>query len=89
MDVFYKFIHTCMSTANEVVNFAARQGVLSIAVGLYEGIGRNVQYLYERYNVCRLDICQHNPSSFSVNVSNLMEFILISICACEHNVSLN
>jgi len=68
-----------MSSANEVINV-----VLFICVRLC--VGRNVQFLCERHNVRRLDICQHNPSTFSVN---LLQNILISICACEHDVYLN
>jgi len=36
-------------------------------------IGQNVQFLCERYTVCRLDICQNNPSSFSALVSKFNE----------------
>ena len=32
-----------------------------------------MQFLCEQYNVCRLDIYQHNPSNFSATVSTCNE----------------
>ena len=67
----YKFLHTCMRSANEVVNFVARCAVRYSGVNHVQG--EMCSFLRERCKVCRLDICQHNPSNFSAFTSKLSE----------------
>jgi len=43
-----------MNSANEMVNFVATV----LHSGIKSCLGRNVQFLCERYNVSTLDICQ-------------------------------
>ena len=51
---FYNFVHACVNSMNEVVNFVTRQGMFFS--GMQSRIGRNVQFLCERYGVCRQDL---------------------------------
>ena len=60
---FYNFIYTCTNSQNELVNYVARHGILYS--GMQSCIGRNVQFLCERYKVCKLDILKYSPARFA------------------------
>ena len=59
----YNFIHACMSSTNEVVNFVAKHGAFHSRILSFTG--RNVQYLCERYDMNSHDFLNYSPSDIS------------------------
>ena len=74
---FYNFIHACVNSVNGLLKYVVRQGVLFS--GMKSCIGRNVQFLSERYQVCIPDMLTHNLAQSNItricqrNVENGMD----------------
>jgi len=56
----FRPIHACMSSTNEVVNFVAKHGAFRSRMP--SCVGRNVQYLCERYDMNSHDFLNYSPS---------------------------
>ena len=63
----YNFIHACMSSTNEVVNFVAKHGVFHSR--MLSCMGHNVQYLCERYDMNSHDFFNYSPSDISWRIN--------------------
>ena len=63
------FIHACMSSTNEVVDFVAKHGVGLVHSRLLSCMGRNVQYLCERYDMNSHDFINYSPSDINRRIN--------------------
>jgi len=59
-----------MSSTNEVVDFVAKHGVGLVHSRLLSCMGRNVQYLCERYDMNSHDFINYSPSDINWRINN-------------------